>query len=82
VAQTYFADGDEALIVDGIEVQPPYVIDAIGSTQTLSVAVAFPGGLQDEVQALGGTVEVDSAEAVDVTALAEERTPQYAQPAP
>jgi len=82
VAQTYFADGDNSLTVDGDALQPPYVIDAIGSSATLAVAVKFPGGLEDEVQALGGTVEVEETDAVDVTSLAEEPVPEYAQPAP
>jgi uncharacterized protein YlxW (UPF0749 family) len=82
VAQTYFADRDGSLTVDGDPLRPPYVIDAIGSPPTLSVAVVFPGGLEDEVRALGGTVEVQQVEAVDVTSLAEQRTPEYAQPAP
>ena len=82
VAQTYFADGDGSLTVDGDAVRPPYVIDAIGSAPTLAVAVEFPGGLEDEVQALGGTVAVEEVDAVDVTSLAEERAPEYAQPAP
>jgi len=81
VAQTYFAGGDGAMIVDGNTLEPPYVIDAIGSAPTLAVAVEFPGGLEDEVQALGGTVEVEAVDAVDVTSLAEERAPEYAQPA-
>ncbi|MBA2456423.1 MAG: DUF881 domain-containing protein [Nocardioidaceae bacterium] len=82
VAQTYFAVSDGTLTIDGAEVRPPYVIDAVGSAATLSVAVGFPGGLQDEVQALGGSVTVEQTDALDVTALAEERTPEYAQPAP
>lgn len=82
VAQTYFADAEDAITVDGTPVRPPYVIDAIGSGPTLSVAVVFPGGLSDEVQTLGGSVEVEQAEAIDITALSRVRTPQYAQPTP
>lgn len=82
VAQTYFADRNGSLTVDGDDLRPPYVIDAIGAPATLGVAVEFPGGLEDEVRALGGTVEVQQVDAVDVTSLAEERTPEYAQPAP
>ncbi len=82
VAQTYFADGDDGVAVDGAQLKPPYVIDTIGSTATLSVAVEFPGGLEDEVTALGGRVEVQQAETVDVTALAAARSPGYASPTP
>jgi len=82
VAQTYFADGEGGVTVDGVQLDPPYVIDAIGSPATLSVAVSFPGGLEDEVTALGGRVEIEQADAVDVTTLAEARTPEYAAPTP
>lgn len=82
VAQTYFADGEGGVAVDGVQLKPPYVIDVIGSPSTLSVATGFPGGLEDEVTALGGRVEVTQADAVDVTALAEARTPEYAAPTP
>jgi len=82
VAQTYFADGDGSITIDGAPVRPPYLIEAIGSPRTLSVAVSFPGGLADEVEALGGSVFVAEADAIDITALSQQRAPEYAQPAP
>ncbi len=82
VAQTYFADNGGSISVDGEPVSPPYVIDAIGSAATLAVAVNFPGGLADEVKALGGTVEVQQETQVDITSVAQQPSPEYASPTP
>lgn len=82
VAQTYVADANAGISVDGATVQPPYVLDVIGSPTTLGVAVRFPGGLADQVSALGGEVIVHQTDAVDVTSLADQSSPQYASPTP
>jgi len=81
VAQTFFADDGEGITADGIQVSPPYVIDAIGDAPTLSVATTFPGGLEDIVATVDGTVEVQVLEEVEVTALSVSREPDYARPA-
>jgi uncharacterized protein YlxW (UPF0749 family) len=81
VAQTYFADDDDGVSVDGNVVSSPYVIDVIGRPHTLSNIVTFPGGIAEVVDSLGGSVEVDERDTVDVTSLAEGEEPEYAQPA-
>ncbi len=81
VAQTFFADDGEGIIADGIQVSPPYVIDAIGDASTLSVATSFPGGLEDIVATVDGTVEVELLDDVEVAALSVSRDPDYARPA-
>jgi uncharacterized protein YlxW (UPF0749 family) len=80
VASTSFTDSGGVLTADGAELRPPYVIDAIGSSHTLSQAVVFPGGLSDEVGQLGGTVSVQESDTVDVSALHVIDSPEYAQP--
>lgn len=82
VAQTYFADTEAGLVIDGRTVVPPYVVVAIGDSDTLAQAVRFRGGLTDEVEALGGSVSVTPSSAVTVFAVADERGPEYSQPAP
>ncbi len=81
VAQTYFADDTDGVSIDGTLVRPPFIIDAIGHAHTLSEAVKFPGGVAEIVESLGGTVNVDERDTVDVTSLAVRREPEYAQPA-
>lgn len=85
VAQTWFGEGsaaaDGALAVDGIPVEAPYSMEAIGNPDTLAEAVAFPGGLIDEVEALGGTVTVTPAEALEIESSAVDRIDDFAEPA-
>jgi uncharacterized protein YlxW (UPF0749 family) len=82
VAQTALVDVDEGIAVDGVELQQPYVIEAIGSAHTLHDAVLFPGGLRDEVETFGGSVRVREARDVQIASLHRVEQPQYAQPAP
>lgn len=81
VAQTYFVDTDRGIRVGGREITRPFVIEAIGSSDTLRQAVLFRGGLIDQVEALGGSVEVEERTTIQVTALAASLEPEYAQPA-
>jgi uncharacterized protein YlxW (UPF0749 family) len=81
VAQTYLADANDGISIDGTVVSPPYIIDVIGHPHTLSEAVEFPGGITEVVSTLGGSVEVDESDEVEVTSLAVRREPEYAQPA-
>ncbi len=80
VASTSFVAGDGEIVVDGVTVRPPYVIDAIGASHTLSTAVVFRGGLSDDVSREGGAATVREADSVDVTALHDLQQPEYAQP--
>ena len=84
VAQTPLGDGadltDGELLVGTRTVTAPYVIEAIGDPQTLSEAVVFPGGLTDEVEALGGTVTVDTPDEVRITSLAPEADDDFVEP--
>ena len=84
VAQTALGDGadltDGELVVGAETVEAPYVIEAIGAPETLSEAVVFPGGLTDEVEALGGTVTVDTPDQIQITALAPEAADDFLEP--
>ncbi|MET1062226.1 MAG: DUF881 domain-containing protein [Aeromicrobium sp.] len=80
VAQTYFLDDDGEVRVGGREIKRPYVITAIGDPSTLAEAVRFPGGLIEEVVNRGGSAFVTQKDKVTITALADVKTPEYAQP--
>lgn len=84
VAQTWFGEAadpsEPALVVDSRTVAAPYVLDVIGDPATLDEAVRFPGGLADEVQALGGTVQVTTSDSLQVESLAPERPTTFAEP--
>lgn len=81
VAQTSFVDAAVGVQIDGTPIQPPYRIEAIGDPHTLSEAVSFPGGLQDEVEELQGSAQVERVAAVEITSLHAHETPDYARPA-
>ena len=68
------------LTVDGTVLRPPYSILAIGDPPTLAAAMNIPGGAMDSVKRVGGTMTVQQAEQVDVTALRQPKPRQYAQP--
>ena len=80
VASTSLTDDGGVISGDGVALRPPYIIDAIGSSHTLSEAVVFPGGLADEVEQVGGHVEVEQADRVEVGSLHTVDEPQYSQP--
>ena len=82
VAQTALVDTPNGVMVGGEPVRPPYLLEAIGASHTLSEAVVFPGGLRDEVTALGGSVEVQRVHELQVTSLHVAKPPQYAAPTP
>lgn len=80
VASTSFTEADGVISADGVELRPPYVIDVIGASHTLSEAVVFPGGLSDQVAQFGGTVDVRQRDLVEVGSLHTLETPEYSQP--
>jgi len=80
VGQTYLIDTDEGIRIGGRDIQPPYVIQAIGDTDTMATATQIPGGLVDTIERRGGMVSVLRREAVTITALADVRAPEYARP--
>ena len=80
VAQTYFLDDGQSIRIDGREIKGPFVIDAIGDPSTLAEAVRFRGGLLDRVESRGGTLTIDTRDKITITALADVKPPEYAQP--
>ncbi|EME22028.1 DUF881 domain-containing protein [Rhodococcus triatomae] len=65
---------------DGVELQAPYTVTAIGDPPTLAAALNIPGGVVDTVARSGGTVTVTQSEQVTTAALREVKPRQYAQP--
>jgi uncharacterized protein YlxW (UPF0749 family) len=69
VAPTYFVDEAGGLRVDGTVLAAPYRVTVIGDPQTMLTALNIPGGVVDTVRQHGGTVSVNQADPVRVTAL-------------
>jgi uncharacterized protein YlxW (UPF0749 family) len=77
---TWVAGVPGALVVDGTTLNPPYFVLAIGDPATLAAAMNIPGGAMDSVERVGGTMTVQQADVVNVTALRQPKPRQYAQP--
>ena len=73
--------GQDGIVVDGVPLSPPYVIDAIGDPQTLASALDFFGGFISGVEEVGGRVRVEQQRAVEVASVREVSPLRYAQPA-
>jgi uncharacterized protein YlxW (UPF0749 family) len=69
-----------ALVVDGVTMNPPYSVLAIGDPATLAAAMNIPGGAMDSIERVGGTMSAQQSDVVDVTALRQPKARQYAQP--
>jgi uncharacterized protein YlxW (UPF0749 family) len=84
VASSYFLDASDSsgVIVDGVELAPPYDILAIGDPPTITTAMGIPGGVLETLSGKGATGKVIQHDVVRVTALHVLSTPQYAHPAP
>jgi uncharacterized protein YlxW (UPF0749 family) len=83
VAQTSLDDGEGGgIVVDGTQLDPPYRLEVIGDPHTLSTALDFTGGFVDDIEgpSIRGQVQVKQSQKVEISALAEPRQPQYAQP--
>ncbi|MEV7971774.1 DUF881 domain-containing protein [Cellulomonas sp. NPDC089187] len=68
--------------VNDVPVLPPYLWSAIGDPETMSTAMAIPGGAVAKVQIDGGTARVEQRDLVQITALRTLTEPQYATPEP
>lgn len=82
VVETALVDDPPAIVVDGVALRPPYVLDVIGDPDTLAGAVTFPGGLADEALTLGGSVSVEELSQVTIDSLHTFQAPEYASPTP
>jgi len=81
VAQTGMTDAPEGgLVVDGVPVRTPFVLDVIGDPRTLATALDFEDGFTEEVEEVGGRVVVDELDRVEVGATREPAPTRFAEP--
>jgi uncharacterized protein YlxW (UPF0749 family) len=80
VAQTYFVDGTDSLVVDGQNLSGTVTITVIGPASTMHTALTIPGGVADTVARDGGNVIVDAPGTVRVDALHRAQDLRYAHP--
>jgi uncharacterized protein YlxW (UPF0749 family) len=81
VAQTGLVDSPtDGLLVDGIPVQSPYVLEVIGDPYTLATALDFDGGFIEEVESVEGTVQVEQLDMIEIASTARVPEPTFAEP--
>jgi uncharacterized protein YlxW (UPF0749 family) len=81
VAQTGLEDSpSDGLLVGGEPVQAPYVIEVIGDPHTLATALDFDGGFIEEVESVGGEVQVEELDDVEIASVARPSDPTFAEP--
>jgi uncharacterized protein YlxW (UPF0749 family) len=83
VAQTWLKDAaGGGVVVDGVRLPPPYVIDAIGDPHTLATALNFTGGFTTDIESVHGSVGIKRAKRVEVSSTRAPGPVQFAEPVP
>ncbi len=83
VASTWIdRDPEGRIVVDGIPLTTPIVIEAIGDPATLEAGARFRGGLVSEVEGsrVQGQVEIKQMTAISIDSVASPRVPEFAKP--
>jgi uncharacterized protein YlxW (UPF0749 family) len=81
-ASSFFIDTPRGVEVDGTLLESPYRWRAIGDPETISLALAIPGGALAKVRNASGTTDLTTHELVQITAVRVLDTPRFATPAP
>ncbi|MFF9002938.1 DUF881 domain-containing protein [Streptomyces achromogenes] len=79
VADTYFADSDGSVSVDGNKINAPYRFRVIGKPQDLEPALNIPGGVVQTLKKEQATVTVERSDKIVVDALRRAERPDYAR---
>lgn len=81
VGSSAISDGPgDTIVVDGQQLEPPYVLDVIGNPTALREGVYFPEGFAFDVERTGGVITFRELERVEVTAIRELDPPDFATP--
>ncbi|WP_370248432.1 DUF881 domain-containing protein [Nocardioides sp.] len=81
VASTSIEEGPTGLLVDGLQLSAPYVVEAIGVPSTLAGAMSFPLGPRSQLESDGAVVEVEELQSLDISTVRQPQRSRYAEPA-
>jgi uncharacterized protein YlxW (UPF0749 family) len=83
LGSSWFGSDSRGLVVDGIAVSEPLVVEVIGDPHSLEEAVRFRGGIVSEITGprIGGTAQIELLDKVVIDSLHSQNHSQYAQPA-
>lgn len=83
VTDTNILDAEGGLLVSGVELQPPYVMTALGNPVNLEQAMNFPDGVVSKIGRLeAADATITQLDELTVDALHEVKEPEYLRPAP
>jgi uncharacterized protein YlxW (UPF0749 family) len=74
VVDTWFADADGGVVVNGEPLTGPVRIAAIGDPETMTAAVSIPGGLADSVRTRGADFAASTSQALSISVTVPETT--------
>lgn len=80
VVDTSFEDGIGGIEVDGVLLEPPYVLEVIGNPTTLSGGLVFADGPISQLRDDGADVEVEELQSLDIESVRPEPTSDFAEP--
>lgn len=79
VADTYFTQGADTVLIDGHKVSQPYEFKVIGNPQDLEPALNIPGGVVQTLEKEQATADVVRSRKIVVDALRPPKRPDYAR---
>jgi uncharacterized protein YlxW (UPF0749 family) len=79
VADTYFTEGTDGVLIDGHKVSQPYEFKVIGNPQDLEPALNIPGGVVQTLEKEQATADVVRSQKIVVSALRPSKQPDYAR---
>ncbi len=74
VVNTWFADSDQGVLVDGRPIEAPIRLLAIGDPDTMAAAMSIPGGVADSVRTRGADFAASTAQALSISVTVPETT--------
>ena len=83
VMRSWFGTDQSGLLTaDGVTLEAPYVIEAIGDPATLEAGARFRGGLVSEVEGerVGGLVTIEQQESIAIDSVATPGENEFARP--
>ncbi|HZK05247.1 MAG TPA: DUF881 domain-containing protein [Actinomycetaceae bacterium] len=63
---SWFADDEAGISLDGIDIAPPYTVDAIGDPGTIAVALEMPGGVLAAFRTAGAATNLEEIGDIEI----------------
>lgn len=83
VASSWIGSDGAQVVMDGVALRRPFIIEAIGESHALTEALRYRGGLVSEIQdeKIGGAVSIEASDRIEILSVREPTTPRFAKPA-